>query len=260
MRIMKHHRSVGWNTHAVVFALLPMFATTAPVQSQTSPQTDIAVARQALAQKHFDRAKVLFTAIVKEHDDSIDGRLGLADAELGLHEYEAAELEYRRVVALEPELWIAHKNLVIVEAALGRWGEFDRERAILRGARDRGAPGISRGDADVIDSFLVHAQRWVVREYYEPAGRSLARYNFESFGPDGRVREYISLESAEQAKQTTVGGVEIGHDSQAVTQIKGYALNWYTGKAHGSITIYRDGEPTYKKVRDDVLRFLIRQK
>ncbi len=257
---MKHHRSVGWNTRAAAFALLPLLAATVPVQSQSSVPSDIAVARQALVEKHFDRAKALFAAIVKSHSDSTDGRLGLADAELGLHEYETAELEYRRVVALQPELWIAHKNLVIVEAALGRWDEFDRERAILRSARDRRAPGISRGDADVIDSFVVRGQRWIVREYYEPAGRTLARYNFESFGPDGHIREYISLESAEEAKQIAPGGsIAIGRDSPAIAAIKTYALNWYTGRAHGSITTYPDGEPPYEKVRKAVLRFLRRQ-
>ena len=257
---MKHHRSPGWNQRAVALALLPLLAATVPMTSQSSAPSDLVAARQDLAQKHFDRAKVLFTAIVKDHGDSVDGRLGLADAELGLHEYEAAELEYRRVVALQPELWIAHKNLVIVEAALGRWEEFDRERALLHAARDRGAPGISRSDADVIDSFVVHGQRWVVREYYEPAGRSLARYNFENFGPDGRIREYISLESAEDAKQVVPGGeVRIGHDPQAITPIKSFALNWYTGRAHGSIATYTDGEPTYEKVREDVLRYLRRQ-
>jgi hypothetical protein len=199
----------------------------------------------------------MFATIVRQHPDSVDARLGLADAELALHQNQAAELDYRRVVAVQPQLWLAHKNLVIVEAALGRWSEFDRERALLRAARDRNAPGISTGDSDVIDSFAVHGRRWVVREYYEPAGRSLTRYNFESFRPDGRVDEYISLESAEDAKQALPGGeVHIGPGYRPHPSIKTFALNWYTGKAHGSIALYPDGEPTYEHVRSEVLRYL----
>jgi hypothetical protein len=214
-------------------------------------------AKQALAEKRFGLARIRFAAVVRDHPDSVEGRLGLADAELGIHAYEAAEIDYRRVVAAQPELWIAHKNLVIVEAALGRWDEFDRERGLLRDARERGAPGISKSDTDVIDSFVAHRQRWIVREYDEPAGRSLERYNFESFAPDGRVQEYISLESAEDAKRAIPGGeVQIGHAPTLASPVKSYALNWYTGKSHGTVALYPNGEPTYEKVREDVLHFL----
>jgi hypothetical protein len=214
-------------------------------------------AKQALAEKRFDLARIKFAAIVRDHPDNIEGRLGVADAELGLHANEAAELDYRKVVAAQPELWIAHKNLVIVEAALGRWDEFDRERGLLRAARDRGALGISRSDTDVIDSFVAHKQRWIVREYAEPAGRSLERYNFESFGPDGRVQEYISLESAEDAKRATPGGgVTIGQNPRLTIPVKSYALNWYTGQSHGTVALYPNGEPTYENAREDVLHFL----
>ena len=60
-------------------------------------------------------------------------------------------------MAAQPERWLAHKNLVIIEAELGRWEEFDRERALLRGARERGAPGISARESDVIDAFDVRS-------------------------------------------------------------------------------------------------------
>jgi hypothetical protein len=175
-----------------------------------------------------------------------------------LHEYEAAELQYRAVVAAQPQFWIAHKNLVIVEAALGRWSEFDRERAVLRGARERGAPGISARESDVIDTFDLHGEHWIVREYYEPVGRSLTRYNFEYFGPDGRVREYVSFESAEAARSalTPRPDVLIGVDPKTVPVIKDFALNYYTGKSHGTIKLYPEGEPSYEHVRADLRRWL----
>jgi tetratricopeptide (TPR) repeat protein len=236
--------------------ILSALIATSTAQKVIPPE--LVAARKALAARHYQRAEELFAAYAKAHPGNIDGEEGIGDAELGLHKYEAAELQYRAVVAAQPEFWIAHKNLVIVEAALGRWDEFDRERAVLRGARERGAPGISARESDVIDTFDVHGEHWIVREYYEPAGRSLTRYNFEYFGPDGRVREYVSFESAEAARSalTPRPDVLIGVDPKTVPVIKDFALNYYTGKSHGTIKLYPEGEPSYEHVRADLRRWL----
>jgi tetratricopeptide (TPR) repeat protein len=215
-------------------------------------------ARQALADKHFQQSEALFAAYLKTHPNSIDAEEGIGDAKLGLHQYEAAELQYRAVVNAQPEFWIAHKNLVIVEAALDRWDEFDRERAVLRLARQRGAPNITTRESDVIDAFDIHGEHWIVREYFEPVGRSLTRYNFEYFGPDGRVREYVSLESANAARTalTPSPDVIIGATPRTELVIKDFALNYYTGKSHGTIKLYPKGEPRYEHVRADLIRWL----
>lgn len=215
-------------------------------------------ARKALADKNYRQAEDLFATYLKTHPGNIDAEEGIGDTELGLHQYEAAELQYRSVVAAQPEFWIAHKNLVIVEAALARWYEFDRERAVLRGARERGAPGISTRESDVVDAFDIRGEHWIVREYYEPAGRSLTRYNFEYFGPTGRVREYVSLESADAARTALAPSpnVLIGIDPHTMPVIKDFALNYYTGKSHGTIKLYPRGEPRYERVRSDLIRWL----
>ncbi len=237
----------------ILFALIATCAAQRPIPSELLP------ARKALEDKHYQQAEDLFAAYLKTHPGDIDAEEGIGDAELGLHEYQAAELQYRAVVAQQPEFWIAHKNLVIVEAALGRWEEFDRERAVLRGARERGAPNISTRESDVIDAFDVHGEHWIVREYYEPVGRSLTRYNFEYFGPDGRVREYVSLESADAARTalTPSPNVLIGVDPHTVPVVKDFALNFYTGKSHGTIKLYPKGEPTYERVRADLRHWLL---
>jgi hypothetical protein len=226
--------------------------------AQTVVPKELVEARQAVAQKNFTHARELYEAYLQAHPGNIDAELGIGDVELGLHQYETAELQYRKVVAHQPELWLAHKNLVIVEAALGRWEEFDRERAVLRAARQRNAPGISARESDVIDSFDIHGQHWIVREYYEPVGRSLTRYNFELFSPEGRVQEYISLESANAAAQALTqegSSVRIGIDAPSPV-IQDFALNWYTGKAHGTIAQYPRGEPSYEAVRAAVRGWL----
>jgi tetratricopeptide (TPR) repeat protein len=234
------------------------FAQTVP---NTAGQSQIVEGKRALAAKQFGEAKNIFAVAAKLHPDDLEASLGLADAELGLHQYEAAELGYRKVVEAQPELWQAHKNLVIVEAALGRWQEFDRERALLRMARQRGAPGISTRESDVIDGFTVHGQRWIVREYFEPAGRSLTRYNFENFSPNGKAQEYISLESNEAANVVVPGGsVKIGDAKPPTTTGPDFALNWYNGKGHGTIAHYGHHEPDYERVRADLLKWLHEQK
>jgi hypothetical protein len=222
---------------------------------------DLAAARQELAAKHYARAKELYGAYLHAHPDSVDAQFGLADAELGLREFEAAEWDFRRVVAAQPQNWVAHKNLVIVEAELGRWDEFERERAVLHAARDRGAQGISARESDVIDSFEVNGHRWIVREYYEPVGRSQTRYNFERFSSEGHAEEYISLEPTAAAQAALKpGDVHIGTEPKAApySEHEEFSLNWYTGKAHGTITRYPKGEPKYERVRSDVMRWLRR--
>lgn len=227
--------------------------------AQNQQQLDLAAARQELAAKHYARAKELYRGYLHAHPDSVDARFGLADAELGLREFEAAELDYRRVVAAQPQNWVAHKNLVIVEAELGRWDEFDRERAVLRAAREREAPGISTRESDVIDSFEVSGHRWIVREYYEPVGRSQTRYNFERFSPEGRVEEYVSLEPTAAAEAALKpGDVHVGAEPGAAPKAPTdeFSLNWYSGKGHGTIARYPKGEPKYEQMRADLIRWL----
>lgn len=248
--------------HASPF-LLPLLLLCLPSVAQVAPQSDLAPARQALEGKKFALARDLYRNYLHAHPENIDAELGVADAELGLREYEAAELDYRRVVAAQPQLWAAHKNLVIVEAELGRWGEFERERAVLRAARERAAPGISAHESDVIDSFEVNGHRWIAREYFEPVGRSQARYNFERFSPQGRAEEYVSLEPTAAAQAALKpGDVHIGTGTELAPHAKSdeFSLNWYSGKGHGTIARYPKGEPSYERVRSDLLRWLRRPK
>ena len=228
---------------------------------EAAPQGELRCGRELLREKDVAQARRVFGAYLKAHPDAIQARLGLGDAQLGMHEYEAAESTYRAVARQQPELWQAHKNLVVVEAALGRWEEFDRERTVLRMARERGAPGISARESDVIDSFEVRGQPWVVRAYFEPVGRSEARYNFEQFSPEGRVEAYLSLEDAAAARAAlTPGDVRIGTGSAGSAADSGsggiLCLNWYTGSAHGAVRAYSDGEPSYERLRADAIRWI----
>ncbi len=249
-------------TSGTLLAAITLASANAQSPLPAPNNTELTAARQAMSAKQYAEAERHFRAALASGSNGVAARMGLADAELALHQYEAAELDYRRVVAAEPQMWVAHKNLVIVEAALNRWDEFDRERALLRSARERGADGISPHESDVIDTFDASfdgvRQHWIVREYFEPVGRSQARYNFESFAPDGRVREYISLELAEAANAAPAqdSTVAIGDASAPVPNHDHYALNWYTAKAHGTVHVYPAGQPAYEQVRKNVQHWL----
>jgi hypothetical protein len=218
------------------------------------PQTPLLEGKRALARNDFAGAKAIFAEYVRTHPGDVQGELGLGDAELGLHRYEAAETIYRRVVAAQPLTWQAHKNLVIVEAALGRWEDFDGERTVLHAARERGAKGIDRHESDVIDVITVRGQRWIVRDYFEPLGRARARYNFERFSADGRVLAYVSLESADAFPKELNGRAVVVGPATKDADPKGFALDWYDAKSHGRIAAYAK-EPPYEKVRADFLKW-----
>jgi tetratricopeptide (TPR) repeat protein len=244
----------------LLFALVVSASAQQPQGTQPATPPELAAARQELAAKHYAHAKELYRAYLQAHPQSIDAQFGVADAELGLHEFEAAEWDFRKVVAAQPQNWVAHKNLVIVEAELGRWDEFERERAVLREARERGAPGISARESDVIDSFEVNGHRWIVREYYEPVGRSQTRYNFERFSSEGRAEEYVSLEPTAAAEAALKpGDVHIGADTAQSNTAGEFSLNWYSGKGHGTIVRYPKGEPSYERARADLIHWLHRQ-
>lgn len=242
---------------ALAAAVIEAFA--AAAQIPTPPE--LVAARELLAAKQFVRARRLFKTYAHAHPQDARGPLGLGDSDLAQHRYEAAELEFRHAVNLEPQLWIAHKDLVLVEARLHRWEEFERERALLRAARQRRAPGITPEESDLIDTFTVNGREWLVREYIVPVGRSRARYNFEQFSPAGKVEEYISLEPADAAQSAlrSSDSVAIGRDAAAPGTAQLFALSWYTAHGHGVIRSYAHGEPPYETLRTDVLRFLARR-
>jgi tetratricopeptide (TPR) repeat protein len=229
--------------------------------AQVPVPQELVNARAALTAKDFARARAGFSAFARAHPMDARAPLGLGDVALAEHQYEAAELAYRQAVALEPQLWPAHKDLVLVEARLHRWEEFDRERAVLRGARARGAAGITAEESDLIDTFSVNGREWLVREYAVPLGRAETRYNFEHFSPEGKVEEYISLEPTAAAAGALKRdeSVRIGAD-KAQGAAASYSLIWYTARGHGVVRTYAKGEPAYEAVRGDVVRYLEKQR
>jgi tetratricopeptide (TPR) repeat protein len=201
----------------------------------------LADGKAALAQRDFQRAEAYFAVYRRDHPSSTQTDFYSGEAALGLRQYDTAAEAFQRVIAKQPSLWAAHKNLVIAYAAQGKWPEFDEQRKILDEARNRGALGVSPQDADIIDVLYIDSEPYIVRAFATPEGRTRAHYNVSHFIKDTQLDYWISCESP-SGKST-------------------FLLNAYTPNPKGKprstlIKSYPEGEPTYETVRTDVLNIL----
>ncbi len=147
-----------------VIALQPAVAQ----QPQTPPTATmtpdpLAVGKQALAHNDYETAQTFFANYLKDNPESTEALLFAGNTALALKQYESAAHDYQSVIAKQPSLWPAHKNLVIAYAAQNKWPEFEQERKFLQAARDRGTPGLSSKDVDVIEVLYAGSERYMVR-------------------------------------------------------------------------------------------------
>jgi tetratricopeptide (TPR) repeat protein len=252
---------------ASIFALgagRPLIAQQPPVVGSLPATPDpLALGKQALAHSDYQTAWEFFTNYLKDNPDSSEATFLAGNAALGLKHYDDAAGYYQRLIAKKPDMWSAHKNLVIVYAAQNKWPEFDQERKVLQTARDQGSPGLSKKDADVIEVLYVGSERYIVRAFPELAGRFKARYNFSHFGKDGKLDSWIACES-DDVDQTFFAQK---HPKEAAEGQRSFSLDSYTAavpnlngqgftQTHGTIKFYPDGEPSYETVRADVIKVL----
>ena len=236
-------------------------------QSSTPPTVSatadpMAIGKQALAHGDYQAAQTFFASYLRDNPDSAEALFFTGNAALGLKQYDDAVRNYQSVIAKQPSMWHAHKNLVIVYAAQGKWSEFDQERKLLQDARSRGVSGLSPKDADVIEVLDVGPERYIVRAYAELTGHFKTRYNFAHFGKDGKLDFWIACES-DDVDQTFFAQK---HPKEAAAGQRSFSLDSYTAtvrgadgqssQTHGTHKFYPDGEPTYETVRADVLNVL----
>src|SRR5689334_18395628 len=162
---------------------------------QTTAVDPLDTGKQAFQRGDYVAAQKFFTAYLRDNPSNLNALLLAGSAFFELKQYEDAAQSLLAAIKLQPSLWPAHKNLVIVYAAQGKWTEFDRERAVLKAARESGASGLSMKDADVIDVLYVGSEQYRVLSYAELAGRFKMRYNFVHFGSDGKPDYWIVCES-----------------------------------------------------------------
>jgi tetratricopeptide (TPR) repeat protein len=226
-----------------------------PLDVQRGPNP-LAVGLAALEHGDYGAAMAFFSEYLSSSPNDLEARLDLGSAELGLKEFAAAVKEFHAVIAVEPDLWPAHLNLVLAYAELQDWSDFDQERALIKAARDKGAPGLDEQKGDLIDVLHVGPKTYSVRAFYELYGRYHTRYVFLHFAEDGKLTDYVQCES-DDADQ---GFFKQAHPKEAAVGARSFSLDTYTiddkGMSQGLIKFYSDGEPTYETVRADVLKVL----
>lgn len=223
----------------------------------------LAVGKQALGHNDYKAAQEFFANYLKDNPENDEAIFLAGNSALGLKQYDDAASYYQKLIAKQPTMWPAHKNLVIVYAAQNKWTDFDRERKLMQDARAQGSPELSAKDADVIDILYVGDERYIVRAYSELVGHFHVRYNFTHFSEDGKPDFWISCES-DDIDQISFAKA---HPKGAAAGQRSFSLDSYTPmvpnpngqgmtQTHGTIKFYPDGEPTYESVRADVIKVL----
>jgi tetratricopeptide (TPR) repeat protein len=198
-----------------------------------------------------------------------------AAAAMGARQDERALLLFQRALALYPHNpWPIRNAVIILEARLNRWADFDRDLAALRSAKKNGMDhGLDDNNAFVIDEFDAGTGRVQGVIYPQQLGRYHTLYRFllpkdapivlpaqstksaaaseRCVNPD--FQPSIDIESgdvdqAEFAKQ---------HPDKAVKGDRSYMLDAYSSPCvQGLVGFYPDGEPTYERARADAIRVL----
>jgi tetratricopeptide (TPR) repeat protein len=266
---MKHVPAGLLGVFVVFLCTIPAQAGTLSLQTaqqppaEATPPDPLSQGRKALQKNDYATAQTFFETYLKSDPNNAEALDLEGVAYLGLKRYEDAERSYLAALKLDPARWTTHKNLVVAYATLGKWKEFDEERALVEEARAKGTPGLGPRDVDVIDVFYIASERYIVRSYAELNGRFKARYNFAHFAPDGKLDSWILCES-DDVDQTAFAKA---HPTEAAAGQRSFSLDSYTARklsedgktytqTHGTIKFYPDGEPSYETVRSDVLAVL----
>ncbi len=218
---------------ALLIACLALLSTGAaaqtPARTPSTPASQtaddpLAIGKQALSRGDYAAARSFFAKYLQDNPGSTDALFFAGNAALGLKQYDEAERLFNATLTRQQTMWAAHKNLVIVYAAQGKWQQFDAERSLLKDARDQGRPGIAPNDADVIDLFTVGTDRYIVRAYATLTGRFKYRYNFTHYGQDGKLVSWIACES-DDIDQIAFAKE---HPQQAAAGQRSFSLDSYT--------------------------------
>lgn len=243
-------------------------ATPAPLALQTlppagytaAPPDPLAPGKEAMARKDYQAAQTFFDTYYKANPDNLEALLREGDASLALKQYERAAQDFKRVIGKDPTAWVAHKNLIIADASLGNWQEFDSERKLLEDARASDSPGLDKTNGDVVEVIYLGTERYVVRAFPVLTSRFKSRYNFAHYDKNEKLESWISCESPDEDQAAFAQK----HPQEAASGQRSFSLVGYAigpkETTRATIKNYPDGEPGYETVRTDVIAFLTQKK
>jgi tetratricopeptide (TPR) repeat protein len=229
-----------------------------PKQGPAS-EDPLAMGKNAMAHGEFQNAKVFFENYVKENPESIDAQFYLAKCEINLKNFDAAIADFQHIIAVAPKDWSSHSGLALAYAQKGDWAAFDKERAVIKDARDKNMPGVDKDHGDVVDSFTVNGEPYEVRYFYKLFGRYNVRYAFLHFGKDGNADHWIEIESLDVDQ----GMFAEKHPKEAAAGVRVYSMDSMKMSPSGfpdqGLIKFYEGEPTYETLRADAINAIQKQ-
>jgi tetratricopeptide (TPR) repeat protein len=239
-------------TAAILMGLIPMVTQAqAPAVSTGAGRIDpLAIGKSAMEHGDYQSAQKFFAEFVQDNPDSMEAVFYLGGSELGLKNFSAAAVDFQRIIAVMPNQWSAHSNLALSYAQAGDWAAFDKERAVIKAARDTNAPGVDKDGYDLIDKVSVGEKTYEVRAFYKLHGKYNVRYVFLHFGQDGNADSWVQCESDDVDQAFFKGKA-----GERRYSLDTYSFSEKGGLSQGLIKFY-DGEPTYETVRADALKTL----
>ena len=198
-----------------------------------------------------------------------------AGAAMGAGQDERAILLFQRALALYPHKpWPIRNAVIILEARLNRWADFDRDLAALRSAKKNGMDhGLDDSTGFVIDEFDAGMGKVQGVIYPLQLGRYHTLYRFllpkgvpivlpaqssksaaaseRCVNPDFQPHMDIESGDVDQAAFAKE------HPDKAAKGDRSYMLDAYGSECDQALVgFYSDGEPSYEKARADVIQVL----
>jgi tetratricopeptide (TPR) repeat protein len=233
-------------------------STTTPPGS-TAKADPLSIGKAALQHGDFGAARTFFAAYAADNPKDAEAMFFLAGTDVNLKKYDDAVKEFQAAIELKPDAWAAHQNLALTYARMQNWPAFDKERAVIKAARDAKTPGLKLDGHDIIDVLDVNGVTYQVWYFYTPYGQFHTRYAFLHFDAEGKADNWIQCESDDSDQ----GFFQQKHPKEAAAGDRSYSLDTYSrsekGMTQGLIKFYQDGEPTYETVRADALKALTNQ-
>ena len=216
----------------------------------------LAMGKNAMQHGSFEQARSFFADFVKDNPESTEAWVLLGRCEIELKDFDAAIADLQRVVVAVPSQWAAHNYLALAYAKKNDWADFDKERALIKDARDKNLAGVDKDHGDVVDLLTVKGEEYEVRYFYKLFGSHNVRYVFLHFGKDGKVDHWIEIESLDVDQAMFAEN----HPKEAAAGKRVYSMDSMTmtpsGFPNQALFKFYEGDPTYETLRADAIKAL----